>query len=223
MKWFTKKKDDGSLIHYNDNKIVRDVSDDNDVITFATPIVEEERIQELEKFEKDIIDDFIENPKNATPEEIESAIKASETQEKIETIQENKGDQDEDKLWKDVTDEIIRIKEDDTLATDDKLVLLFNLHEGFEGGFPKEIEMELINLMAVLDARLQKEKKDHQETQREEKARDKIQSLKNKVSVLREKTRKPSSGRVESYQRDGDTITDWDGPYAVLIAEAELA
>lgn len=223
MKWFTKKKDDGSLIHYNDNKIVRDVSDDNDVITFATPIVEEERIQELEKFEKDIIDDFIENPKNATPEEIESAIKASETQEKIETIQENKGDQDEDKLWKDVTDEIIRIKEDDTLATDDKLVLLFNLHEGFEGGFPKEIEMELINLMAVLDARLQKEKKDHQETQREEKARDKIQSLKNKVSVLREKTRKPSSGRVESYQRDDDTITDWDGPYAVLIAEAELA
>lgn len=223
MKWFTKKKDDGSLIHYNDNKIVRDVSDDNDVITFATPIVEEERIQELEKFEKDIIDDFIENPKNATPEEIESAIKASETQEKIETIQENKGDQDEDKLWKDVTDEIIRIKEDDTLATDDKLVLLFNLHEGFEGGFPKEIEMELINLMAVLDARLQKEKKDHQETQREEKARDKIQSLKNKVSVLREKTRKPSSDRVESYKRDDDTITDWDGPYAVLIAEAELA
>lgn len=239
MKFLTFKKKNGEKYVAPTGQVIRDVSDSSDNtdygVTFATPLINEEELEQFakeksEEYKEEIDQGFIENPVSATPEEIESAEKAMKEQEKIDekfADQPSDDSPDTEDFWKDVTKEIVRIKEDEAITTDDKLILLYNIYEGYDGAIPKEIEMELINLMTVLDAKLESEKRKTQETEKEEKVRSRINKLKNKVDVYREKlgTKKESKSndiKSNSISTNDDDIIDWDVGYARLLAEAEL-
>ena len=55
MLWRSKKNKDGGTSHFQPEEIKRDVSDDDNPITFATPLVQDD---ELDSFAEDIKNDF---------------------------------------------------------------------------------------------------------------------------------------------------------------------
>ena len=90
MLWRSKKNKDGGTSHFQPNETKRDVSDDDNPITFATPLVQDD---ELDSFAEEIKNDF----QSDKPDEQSDYEFARQIMDEFDEIGES-GISDEDKL-----------------------------------------------------------------------------------------------------------------------------
>ena len=127
MKFFTRNKTPTPITP----KQVRDVSDDDNPVTFATPIENEEREQELEEFEDNIKNNY------------------AQTTEPIfeESLFENE-----------ILDEVNGIALDKDLTASDKTIKIYNIYNEYEKTMSIGSKAKIINILSVLDNQIKDEK-----------------------------------------------------------------
>ena len=185
-------------------KTVRDVSDNENPVTFATGLDDNEK--ELEEF---------------TDEK------------KIEFATENNEpvfEKEEEKIWEEVEDEIEDIEKDKSITLDDKIVTLYKIYEDYKDSMPRELTQRILIDLASLDEKLQEIKREEGLKAKESRLHDKIKTLKQRLDEKRMKSRNipvkstsdlSTEERKKVESKSHDKVEDWEHVASLLLVEAE--
>ena len=214
MLWRSKKNKDGGTSHFQPNETKRDVSDDDNPITFATPLVQD-----------DELDSFAEQVKNDFNNESEDTGVLSKP--------EGSTDQSDYEFARQIMDEFDEIGES-SISDEDKLIDFYNMYNSYEELLSDKQKSMVLSRMQGLDKQIKQRGKNSSVASN---IQNSIQKMMygNKSDVPRqqtsekesrsENTKEKSKDKPEKESRSFDfgknDDDDWNQRLAVLNALSE--
>ena len=205
MLWRSKKNKDGRTSHFQPNETKRDISDNENPITFATGL-DDEDFGEQDNFAEEIKNDFNVNDTSET------------------------SDKSDYELAREIMEEADKIGESD-ISDEDKIVDLYNIYQNYEQALSETQRSILLQKISGLDKMIRLRDKNskvanniqnkilsrfHGTKEKSDSDKRKIREEQDRKHIEEEK-RESKSPEFKSYSDD-----DWDKRTAMINAMAEM-